>query len=245
MNKKKLFSVALAASMLATSMSAFAYSDVTEGHWAKSYIDDLSGKKYVSGYEDGTYKPDALVTRAEFAKILVNIFGVIDQANVSISDLNDSAWYAEPVKIAIKAGYLTGYSDNTVKPENPITRQEAAVMVYRAWELTPEGSLNFADNAEIADWASNQVATLVAKNVLNGYEDGTFRPNNNITRAEVAKILSGALKLERKTASTVTPSGTTGGTVHIGGTGITKYPSSGSGSSGSSGGGGGGEGYIP
>lgn len=243
MNNKKtiLVSVALAASMLATSMSAFAYTDISADHWAKSYIDNLSGKKYVSGYEDGTYKPDNYVTRAEFAKILTNIFGVIDKSGVELSDVADSAWYADTMKIAAKAGFVTGYSDGTVKPEANITRQEAAVMVYRAWGLTPEGELNFTDKNEIADWASNQVATLAAKNVLNGYSDGTFKPNNNITRAEVAKIISCAIELGVKnTTATTTPTGTTSGVLHVGGTTAnTTHTSSSSSSGGSSGGGGG------
>lgn len=237
MNNKKtiLVSVALAASMLATSMSAFAYTDISADHWAKSYIDNLSGKKYVSGYEDGTYKPDNYVTRAEFAKILTNIFGVIDKSGVDLSDVADSAWYSDTMKIAVKAGFVTGYSDGTVKPEENITRQEAAVMVYRAWNLTPEGELNFTDKNEIADWAANQVATLAAKNVLNGYADGTFKPNNNITRAEVAKIISCAVALGINTSSTTTPSGTTSGVLHVGGTSAsTSHVSSSSSSSGSS-----------
>ncbi len=238
MNNKKsiIVSVALAASMLATSMSAFAYTDISADHWAKSYIDNLSGKKYVSGYEDGTYKPDNYVTRAEFAKILTNIFGNIDKSGVTVADVADSAWYADTMKIAVKAGYVTGYSDGTVKPEANITRQEAAVMVYRAWGLSPEGELNFTDKNEIADWAANQVATLSAKNVLNGYSDGSFKPNNNITRAEVAKIISCAIALGvNKTTTTITPTGTTSGVLHVGGsTSTTTHVSSSSGSSSSS-----------
>lgn len=244
MNNKKsiIVSVALAASMLATSMSAFAYTDISADHWAKSYIDNLSGKKYVSGYEDGTYKPDNYVTRAEFAKILTNIFGVIDKSGVEIADVADSAWYADTMKIAVKAGFVTGYADGTVKPEANITRQEAAVMVYRAWGLSPEGELNFTDKAEIADWASNQVATLAAKNVLNGYADGTFKPNNNITRAEVAKIISCALALGINTNTTVLPNGTTSGVLHVGGsTTNTTHVSSGSSDNGGNGGNGGGD----
>lgn len=239
MNKKTsiLVSVAIAASMLATSMSAFAYTDISADHWAKSYVDNLSGKKYVSGYEDGTYKPDNYVTRAEFAKILTNIFGVIDKNGVELTDVADSAWYADTMKIAVKAGYVTGYADGTVKPEANITRQEAAVMVYRAWGLSPEGTLNFTDKAEIADWAANQVATLAAKNVLNGYSDGSFKPNNNITRAEVAKIISCAIALGvNKNNTTTVPTGTTSGMLHVGGTTTHASSNGGGGGSSSSGG---------
>lgn len=228
MNKKKsiIMSAALAASMLVTSMSAFAYTDVSDGHWAKSYINDLSGKKYLSGYEDGTYKPDNYVTRAEFAKILTNIFGVIDKSGVELADVADAAWYADTMKIAVKAGYITGYADGTVKPDDKITRQEAAVMVYRAWGLSPEGSINFTDNNEIADWASNQIATLVSKNVISGYADGSFKPNNYITRAEVAKIISTATSLGlNKSVTDVKPTGATSGAVHVGNA-STKHVSS-------------------
>lgn len=233
MNKKKsiIMSVALAASMLATSMSAFAYTDISADHWAKSYIDGLSGSKYISGYQDGTYKPDNYITRAEFAKILTNIFGVIDKSGVTLTDVADSAWYADTMKIAVKAGYITGYSDGTVRPEANITRQEAAVMVYRAWALSPEGNVSFTDKNEIADWAANQIATLAAKNVIGGYSDGSFQPNKFITRAEVAKIISNAITLGINKVTTPVANGTTSGVLHVGATTSTGHVSGGGGGS--------------
>lgn len=233
MNKKKsiIMSVALAASMLATSMSAFAYTDISADHWAKSYIDGLSGSKYISGYQDGTYKPDSYITRAEFAKILTNIFGVIDKSGVTLTDVADSAWYADTMKIAVKAGYITGYSDGTVRPEANITRQEAAVMVYRAWGLSPEGNVSFTDKNEIADWAANQIATLSAKNVIGGYSDGSFQPNKFITRAEVAKIISNAITLGINKVTTPVANGTTSGVLHVGATTSTGHVSGGGGGS--------------
>ena len=241
MNNKKsiIASVALAASLLATSMPAFAYSDVGDDHWAKSYVDSLSGENYISGYEDGTYRPNEYITRAEFVKILTNIFKPMDKSGVVLPDVNDSAWYADTMKLGVKAGYLNGYADGTVHPEDNISREQAAVMTYRAWQLTPEGKLGFSDSAEVSEWAKNEVATLASKNVINGYEDGTYRPAAPITRAEVAKIIAKAITLGTDTAGTTTGvSGTTSGVVHVGSSSsngtVTRSSSGGSSGGGSS-----------
>lgn len=239
MNNKKsiIASVALAATMLATSLSAFAYTDVSEDHWAKSYIDSLSGQKILAGYEDGTFRPDDHISRAEFAQILVNISGAIEKTNATLPDVADSAWYADTMKIAVNAGYIYGYDDGTYKPEGSITRQEAASMVYRAWGLNPEGFLGFTDNAKIAEWAQNPVSTLSTKDVIAGYPDGSFQPEKEITRAEAAKIIAKAITLGNIGDGTGTSSnvGTTSGAIHVGSSTTTGTTTSSSG--GSSGGG--------
>lgn len=233
--KNILASLTLAASLAATSVSVGAFSDVSESHWAKEPIRALSAAGYINGYTDGSFGPDNKITRAEFVTIINNVKANTKISSKTFSDLSADAWYYNAINSAVAAGYIGGYDDGTVKPDANLTRAEAAVIAYRAWGLTPEGNVNFADSASIGDWASSQIATLVSKNIIGGYDDNTFRPNETITRAEVAKIVYRLIEMEKNIAKTTStsPKPVSIGSVIISNGGSSTSSGSGSGGSGS------------
>ena len=161
-----------------------------DGHWAKNAIIDFATKGYINGYEDGTFKPDNSITRAEFVKILNKAFGYTNVGKENFSDVNPSDWYYNDICIGVNAGYINGYEDNTFKPDKQITRAEASKIIATALNLKGDGNLNFKDSSEISNWAKPYVDALSDNNIINGYEDNTFRPHNNMTRAENVTILS-------------------------------------------------------
>jgi N-acetylmuramoyl-L-alanine amidase len=169
--------------------------DIT-GHWAETTIRNFITKGYVSGYSDGTFKPDNSITRAEFITIINKIFSYTQEADISFTDVKSSDWYYKEVRKAVSKGYVTGYSDNTFKPTNPVTREEAAVIVSRVKGLKANSTSNlskFKDAQDISSWAKEYVDAVVAAGYITGYEDSTFKPKNNVTRAEAVVILSRAL----------------------------------------------------
>ncbi len=200
--KSILAIITVAANLAVSASSAFAFSDVSEWHWAKKPIEQLGSAGYISGYEDGNFYPNNLISRAEFVTIVNNIMGNVNLSNITFSDVTPYAWYSDSISRAVAAGYLTGYADGTIKPDAPVTRAEAAAIAYRAWKLSPEGSLKFADNADIGNWAATQIATLSSKNIINGYDDNTFRPNDPITRAEVANIIYRLTEMDKTVQQT-------------------------------------------
>ncbi|CEK31316.1 N-acetylmuramoyl-L-alanine amidase [[Clostridium] sordellii] len=163
-----------------------------DGHWAKNAIIDFATKGYINGYGDGTFKPDNSITRAEFVKILNKAFGYTNVGTENFSDVNPSDWYYNDICIGVNAGYINGYEDNTFKPDKQITREEASKIIATALNLNGDGKLNFKDSSEISNWAKPYVDALSDNNIINGYEDNTFRPHNNMTRAENVTILSRA-----------------------------------------------------
>ena len=163
-----------------------------DGHWAKNAIIDFATKGYINGYGDGTFKPDNSITRAEFVKILNKAFGYTNVGKENFSDVNPSDWYYNDICIGVNAGYINGYEDNTFKPDKQITREEASKIIATALNLKGDGNLNFKDSSEISNWAKSYVDALSDNNIINGYEDNTFRPHNNMTRAENVTILSRA-----------------------------------------------------
>lgn len=161
-----------------------------DNHWAKESIIEFVKKGMLNGYEDNTFKPDNSITRAEFVKIVNKVFGFSEAGEVKFSDVNENDWYYNELQIAVKEGYINGYEDNTFRPNNQITRQEAASVISNILKISGDGNLNFADKDQIGDWAKSAVDALNDNNIMGGYEDNTFRPNNSMTRAEAVVTLS-------------------------------------------------------
>ena len=130
--KKKFAAVLLALSMLigmmAVPASAAAFDDVPEDHWAASAIERWNGYGVLNGHDDGTFTPDKVMTRAEFAQMLVNLLGLTAKSDTAFSDVADDDWYAEVIQIAVAAGIMNGYSDGTARPTEPVSFEQAAVI---------------------------------------------------------------------------------------------------------------------
>lgn len=103
-------------------------------------------------------------------------------------------WAEVSIKNAVNGGIVSGYPDGTFKPDMTVTRAEFAVMLMNAWKLQGEGVvLTFTDNAKIGAWAQQAIAKAVKAGIIHGYEDGSFRPDAQITRAEMAVIIANAM----------------------------------------------------
>lgn len=164
-----------------------------EKHWADEEINYLIDKKVMQGYEDGSFKPGKDITRAEFIKVVNNTFGYTEKAKMPFSDVKESDWYYEDISKGVAAGYISGYDNGTMRPNKFISRQEAAKIISIAYEFSEESDITkFKDSKDIAPWAIGFVGAVNNKGIMTGYNDDTFRPNKNITRGEVAKIIAAA-----------------------------------------------------
>ena len=143
-----------------------AYSDVAAGSWYNIAVSTLSNMGILGGYEDGTFRPNASITRAEFAKIAVSFFDWADVYAVnSFVDVRDSAWYANYVAVAAELGLIEGYGGNVFRPDATITRAEACTIINRtlgrnpdADHLLPVAQMNtWPDNADTGVWYYAQI----------------------------------------------------------------------------------------
>lgn len=159
------------------------------GHWAEESIIELAGRGLINGFDDNTFRPEAPVTRAQFTKMLVDLDGLNMNTSVRIfEDVPTDSWYAPCVTAAYAAGIVQG--DGTYfRPDSSITREEMAVMAARCLDMTASAQVDFSDSGSVSDWARDAVNALAAAGVINGFEDGTFRPGGISTRAEAAVIL--------------------------------------------------------
>ena len=161
-----------------------------QDHWGKNEILDFAEKEYINGYEDGTFRPDKPMTRAEFVKVINKFFGFTDGGEVPFKDVEKGLWSYNEISIAVNQGYINGYTDNTFRPNELITRQEAAKIIATITKLNGDGVLSYNDTDKIGDWAKQYVDALTDNGILKGVGDNYFMPQNNMTRAEAVTILS-------------------------------------------------------
>ncbi len=161
------------------------------GHWAEAEVKRAFEMGIVSGYEDGSYKPDNNITRAEFAKLIAAYLKLDTSKGASFADVAADSWYSGVVGAVAEAGIVKGSGDN-FEPDKNITREDAAVMLARMIEYLgktlAEGEAEFKDEAEISDYAKTAVNALSALKIIEGY-DGGFAPKDNTTRAAAAALL--------------------------------------------------------
>lgn len=151
-------------------------------------------KPYIFGYEDGTFKPDGFVTRAETASMMNNIIEIRStNKNVSFSDIVNAAWYTTIIKNMSSAGIINGYTDGTFRPDNYITRAEFVTMIMQSENIQNIRNSPFTD-VDAKLWSSDYIYSANQAGYIDGYSDGTFKPDNAITRAEAVKIINSYLK---------------------------------------------------
>ena len=170
----------------------------TAGHWAENYINQAVSYGFVNGYPDGTFLPDKAVTRAEFTTMVNKALTIKGSGSVSFHDVPYNEWYYSDVAKAIGAAYAGGYNDDTFRPNNAISRQEAAVMISRLVPVYGAGGnlSSYSDYRDIADWASAAVSKVSGKGYIGAYNDGKIHPLDQLTRAQTAKILCDILQKE-------------------------------------------------
>lgn len=183
--------IALTVMAFALQATALAFPDVGD-HWGKDWIVYGVDNGYLNGYPDGTFKPDAPVTRAEFAAIINRALGITGRDDADFTDVDKDEWYAADVERAVYAGLINGYEDGSFRPDNHISREEAAAVLSRL--VTPaveKGDVSvFKDASDIDDWAKDAVAAVTAKKLFGGDQFGMITPKGELTRAEAAKLLA-------------------------------------------------------
>ena len=164
-----------------------------KNHWASSDINNFINKGYISGYQDGTFKPNNDITRAEFVKIVNRVFGFTEKGTVTFNDVKSSDWFYNDIAIAQKAGYINGKTSTTFAPNDKITRQEVAVILTNIMNNkdTVYDRINtFTDGYKTSSWAKSSVEGAIEAGYLRGNDKGLLNPTGNITRAEAVTMLS-------------------------------------------------------
>lgn len=210
--------------------SAVTISDISD-HWANATIQNWVDKGFVAGYTDGSFKPDNTISRAEFMMLTNQAFAFTEKAPIAYSDVKADAWYAGAVAIAKAAGYISGYPDGTMKPDSPISREEAASIIMKIDKLTADDSAanHFTDSASLV-WSKGAVSAVNAAKIMMGYPDGSFGPQKMIKRGEAVVALDKAMKYSITASGSATIDavdlGTAGNYAILAKAGISSVPNS-------------------
>lgn len=172
------------------------------GLYAKWVGDGEIGKhySYINGYPDSSFKSQGNITRAEFAQVLYNLykngesFPVLNKTVTKhFSDVKQGTWYYDAVMKMAEADIISGYPEGDFKPDDYITRAEAAKLVANAKNLAPSTSGSSFPDVKEGHWAAKSIQSCADYGYINGYEDGSFQADRNITRSEIAKIINKVL----------------------------------------------------
>lgn len=174
------------------------FQDVQSNDWFSTYVTDICFNNIMNGF-GSEFKPNQAITRAEFIKTVMaaqdylGYFYTTVEPQTYFSDVNVSDWYAAPINRARAHHVVDGFTDNTFRPNQPITRAEAMQIIYNLNEhATPFNNPNFQDVAT-TDWFYPAVAYGKAIGIISGKTNNNFAPSDNLTRAETAKIIQNYL----------------------------------------------------
>lgn len=170
----------------------------TEGHADAAYIKEYSDHGFVSGYPDGTFRPDDTITRAEVVTLLNKLeLQPIKQKTSEFRDVSPTDWFYPQVIAAVKSGVISGYEEGVFLPQNKITRFEMIAIVSKLVRSDTYQSIQlpYLDREEIPIWVNTAVRNLYAADVIGSYPENRINGSAYITRGEVIRLLDKALKL--------------------------------------------------
>ncbi|OCT15828.1 hypothetical protein A8709_09370 [Paenibacillus pectinilyticus] len=201
--RKSFTSLVLVGALLSSliPMASAATVTDTDNHWAAPVITKWLKEGLIKGYDDGSFRPNNVITRAEAASLINRKFNITDaKEGKPFKDLASDAWQYGPLTAAAEAGYIQGYEDETIRPDGVLTRQELAVVItdLLGLETDKEDVSAFVDAAEIPKWSKKDIAAVAAQQIMDGYEDGTFAPTRTVTRAEAVVTLDRAANFMRQ-----------------------------------------------
>ena len=176
---KRTISFLLIIIMIFSSVYALAFKDLPTNHWAYEYIMYLTSKNVINGYKDGTFKPNGTVTNAEFIKLVV-MAALPDWIDINDAESNLDHWAGPYVWIAERYGVITSGSINLSNIDKPIMRGNS---------LSTNEKVKFKDVLSLNNDDLLYLRHACSKNLITGYSDNTFKPYNNMTRAEAATMI--------------------------------------------------------
>ena len=190
-----LFAISVIAGMVVPSQAAekTPFVDVKDGDWYTNAVEYCYDRGLVGGYEDRTFRPNRNLTRAEMSAIMNKMLNLSEKAENTFSDVRNGTWYSEPVLRCVKAGIMAGYDSKTFGVNDPLTREQGAVILANAFQINKEsGRTSFSDDGKISSWAVGSVKAMAGKGYITGMGNNTFSPKSELTRAQMCQIIYAA-----------------------------------------------------
>ncbi|BFH65361.1 invasin domain 3-containing protein [Paenibacillus azoreducens] len=171
-----------------------------QGHWAAADIEDMNSRMIVQGIDGSRFAPEAVMTRAELAALLARSMGLPEkEGGREFQDVTESSWYSGAIEAMKANGMMDGFKDGAIKPNQPVSRQEAIVMIVRAMQLmnghpgtNAAGVMvdleRYTDHDQISNWASEAIRIAIDGGLVKG-DGNALHPQKPVTRAETTALL--------------------------------------------------------
>ncbi|MNI69860.1 S-layer protein precursor [compost metagenome] len=167
-------------------------------HWAQASVEQAVSLKIVNGYEDGTFRPNGEINRAEFTTLLSRALKLEEtQQKLSFTDEQGIPLWVKPhLASVVEAGIIGGYDDGSFRADRKISRAELAVIVVRALKLKVDANAqpSFSDTNLIPQWAQAEVVTAYQAGIISGRDHNQYAPNESATRAEAVSLIMALIK---------------------------------------------------
>ncbi len=194
MKTKGILIIAVIIIMICSTVFAITFTDINAEHWAYEYVTDLVGNNVINGYPDGTFKPEGTISKAEFLKLVISASlpeGVdYNQIPTEINHWAGQYLYITETYGIVQRGVITLQNIDT-----PITRIDMALIIAKSDvilkmnKMDTTNEITFADNSEMDASQIRWLTHAVNRGLIKGYTDNTFKPSNNMTRAEAATMI--------------------------------------------------------
>ncbi|WP_077215002.1 S-layer homology domain-containing protein [Bacillus dakarensis] len=171
------------------------FRDINSDHWVQPIVNELAKEELVLGYENSYYKPQDNITRAEVAAMLAEAFDLkVNNRSGNFPDVNSNHWAVGVVNAVYQEGIFQGNDSNHFRPSDALTRGQMAAIISRAFDLgAPASAVEFSD-VSADHWAYNDVQKLAGSRITVGFPDGSFKPEEHVTRSQFAAFLYRAMK---------------------------------------------------
>jgi hypothetical protein len=194
------FTLAISSAQAQTAPAYRSFTDVSTNYWANGFIQELATRQIITGFPDGSFKPDEPVTRAQFAAMLRTAFNRSAVRNaVNFTDVPSDYWASAAIRDAYTKGFMSGYPENDFRPGEFIPRAQVLVALTSGLGYTPSSNAAttlqvFNDANSIPDWARNSIAAATEKRIVVNYPNAQFlNPTRPATRSEVAALIYQAM----------------------------------------------------
>lgn len=188
---KKKFTIVIALLLVAIfsiNVGAASFKDIN-GHWAKNYIEGQANMGLLTGYPDGTFKPDKYLTNAEAITVINKLTRVFRVKDINFTDVKNSDWYFNQYRVAVYTGFVQDKHDKAY-PNKFISRGEISTMLGIVYGIEPNHSINLFKDVDSSTLQGGYINALSSLGVIHGYPDGTFKPNNALKRGEYSTLLN-------------------------------------------------------
>jgi hypothetical protein len=176
------------------------FSDVAADYWARPFIAALAQRGIVTGFSDGTFKPDEPVSRSQYAALIETIFQTDTAQNpIAFNDIPENFWATPAINTAVKTGFMKGFPEGTFQPDQPISRVQVLASLVNGLKVAQPASPTevvklYQDSAQIPTWAVPAAASATQTGMVVNYPArGVLNPNQPITRAEISAVVHQAL----------------------------------------------------